>query len=125
MHIKRNFDDKILYERITMYLHTIGIPLRILGFLYLREAVRMCVKDTSLRTGSISKTVYAEIAQAMDTTVSKVERNIRHAIETGWNGEKIKRLNGLLGYEHFGKYNKPTNSLLINLLADKIFLEAC
>jgi len=123
MRIYRYFDRKNLYERITMYLHTIGIPLRVLGFLYLREAIKMCVEDASLRMGSIGKKVYTVIAQAMGTTVSKVERNIRHAIETGWDNDKIKRLNELVGAEVFAKYEKPTNCMLIALLADKIFLD--
>jgi len=71
----------------------------------------------------MNKKVYAAVAQGMGSTVSKVERNIRHAIETGWGSGKIEKLNDLAGAKIFSKYEKPTNCMLIALLADKIFIE--
>jgi len=117
-------NSKHIYQRITADLLTIGIPLQVLGFLYLREAVKLCAEDTSLRMGNFFKKVYASVAQKMDTSVSKVERNIRHAIGAGWETATANKLNSLIGTQVFSPTLKPTNSMLIILLADKIYLDS-
>jgi len=114
--------DKELYQKATSYLHTIGLPLHVMGFVYMREAVKICVKNNSLRFGKVFKKIYESIADMTGTTAAAIERNIRHAIDT-LDGVKLKKINGLIGSEYFSENNKPTNSMVINLLADKILMD--
>ena len=110
-----------LEQDVTDMIHDIGVPAHIKGYQYLREAIMMSVKDPSM-ISSITKVLYPTIAKRFQTTSSRVERAIRHAIEVAWSRGKIETLDGLFGYTiHTGK-GKPTNSEFIALIADKIRL---
>ena len=88
----------------------------------LREAIQMSVKDMDM-LGSITKTLYPEIAKSSETTPSRVERAIRHAIEVAWNRGRMETLDALFWiYDYHGRKGKPTNSEFIALIADKIRL---
>ena len=113
---------KMLYKKITKYLHVIGVPLQVVGFLYLREAIRMCAMDNTLRAGSISKSVYPRIADTFNSSVSRVERSIRNVIDV-FDGERIDKINSLIGVNVFSLREKPTNRMIICCLADKVNLD--
>ena len=113
-----------IYGKITNYLHVLGIPVQVMGFIYLREAIKLCVEDRSIRMGTINKKVYSQIAKKMGTSASKVERNIRFAIDSGWLDTTADKLNGLIGTKIFSPNTKPTNSMLIMALADKFYLDS-
>lgn len=102
-------------------IHEIGVPAHIKGYQYLREAIIMSVEDTEM-LNSITKILYPSIAKKFQTTPSRVERAIRHAIEVAWSRGKMETLDALFGYTiNIGK-GKPTNSEFIALIADKIRL---
>lgn len=107
---------------ITNLIHEIGIPAHIKGYQYLRMAIALCVENMDL-ISAVTKELYPIIAKSYNTTPSRVERAIRHAIEVAWNRGKIETIDSLFGYTvHTGK-GKPTNSEFIALLSDKIRLE--
>ena len=114
---------KLLDEKITNIFITVGIPAHIKGYQFLREAVRMAVKNPSI-INSITKKLYPSIAERYETSASKVERAIRHAIEVAWNRGKIERINSIFGLDIYGDNEKPTNGEFIALVADKMLLEA-
>ena len=103
-------------------IHEIGVPAHIKGYQYLREAIMMSVKDIEL-LNSITKILYPSIAKRFQTTPSRVERAIRHAIEVAWNRGKMETLDQLFGYTINTGKGKPTNSEFIALIADKIRLQ--
>ena len=107
---------------ITNMIHEIGVPAHIKGYQYLRDSIMMAVCDMDI-LNSITKQLYPSIAQKFDTTPSRVERAIRHAIEVAWGRGNMDTIDALFGYTiHAGK-GKPTNSEFIALIADKIRLE--
>ena len=110
-------------EKITNIFITVGIPAHIKGYKFLREAVRMAVENPSI-INSITKKLYPSIAERYETSASKVERAIRHAIEVAWNRGKIERINSIFGLDIYGDNEKPTNGEFIALVADKMLLEA-
>ncbi len=111
-----------LEEDVTNMIHEIGVPAHIKGYQYLRDAIIMVVKDIDM-LNSITKVLYPTIAKRHQTTPSRVERAIRHAIEVAWSRGKMDTIDELFGYTvHNGK-GKPTNSEFIALIADKIRLE--
>ena len=71
----------------------------------------------------ITKELYPGIAKHFNTSASKVERAIRHAIEVAWTRGKIENLNALFGFNIYGKNDKPTNGEFIALVADKLLME--
>lgn len=110
-------------ERIvTDMIHEIGVPAHIKGYQYLREAIMMCVEDSEM-LGSITKVLYPTIARKYQTTASRVERAIRHAIEVAWNRGRMETLDAMFGYTINTGKGKPTNSEFIALIADKIRLQ--
>ena len=110
-----------LEQDVTDMIHEIGVPAHIKGYQYLREAIMMSVEDPSMLS-SITKILYPTIAKRFQTTSSRVERAIRHAIEVAWSRGKMETLDSLFGYTiDIGK-GKPTNSEFIALIADKIRL---
>lgn len=113
-------DDHI--EEITNIIHEIGIPAHIKGYLYLREAISMVVEEIEL-LGSVTKVLYPRIAEKFDTTPSRVERAIRHAIEVAWSRNNIETIKKFFGYTINTEKGKPTNSEFIALVADKIRLK--
>ena len=111
-----------LERDVTNMIHDIGVPAHIRGYQYLREAIQMSVKDMDM-LGSITKTLYPEIAKKYETTPSRVERAIRHAIEVAWSRGRMETIEELFGYTVNSGKGKPTNSEFIALIADKIRLE--
>ncbi|RKD27868.1 two-component system, response regulator, stage 0 sporulation protein A [Caminicella sporogenes DSM 14501] len=117
-----NNKNKSIEAEITNIIHEIGVPAHIKGYLYLREAIGMVVQNIEYLS-AVTKELYPSIAQKFNTTPSRVERAIRHAIEVAWSRGKIDTINKLFGYTvHNGK-GKPTNSEFIAMVADKLRLE--
>ncbi|KEZ50951.1 MULTISPECIES: sporulation transcription factor Spo0A [Metabacillus] len=113
---------KNLDANITSIIHEIGVPAHIKGYLYLREAISMVYNDIEL-LGSITKVLYPDIAKKYNTTASRVERAIRHAIEVAWSRGNIESISSLFGYTVSMSKAKPTNSEFIAMVADKLRLE--
>ena len=103
-------------------IHEIGVPAHIKGYQYLREAIMMSVQDIEM-LNSITKILYPTIAKKYQTTPSRVERAIRHAIEVAWSRGRMETLDALFGYTINTGKGKPTNSEFIALIADKIRLQ--
>ena len=113
---------KQLEEKITNIFITVGIPAHIKGYQFLREAIKMAIDNPEI-INSITKKLYPSIAQKFETSPSKVERAIRHAIEVAWNRGKIENINTLFGVKVYSNNEKPTNGEFIALVADKMLLE--
>lgn len=113
---------KTLDEKITAVFLSVGIPAHIKGYHYLREAIRMVFYKPEL-ISHITKELYPGIAKRFNTSPSKVERAIRHAIEVSWTRGKIENVNKLFGFNVYGKNEKPTNGEFIALVADKLIIE--
>ena len=111
-------------EKITNIFITVGIPAHIKGYQFLREAIKLAIANPEI-INSITKKLYPTIAEKYDTSASKVERAIRHAIEVCWNRGKIDTINNLFGSQVFTKNDRPTNGEFIALLADKLLLDDC
>ena len=114
--------EKELENHVTNMLHEIGIPAHIKGYHYLRDAIIMAVDDMDV-LNAITKVLYPTVAKKYQTTSSRVERAIRHAIEVAWNRGKLDTLDELFGYTVSTGKGKPTNSEFIALIADTIQLE--
>ncbi|MDR7869997.1 MAG: sporulation transcription factor Spo0A [Tissierellaceae bacterium] len=117
-----NHREKDLETKITKIIQEIGIPAHIKGYLYIREAITMVIDDMDY-LGAVTKELYPAVAAKFNTTPSRVERAIRHAIEVAWNRGKIETLDKLFGYTVSNTKGKPTNSEFIALIADKLRLE--
>jgi two-component system response regulator (stage 0 sporulation protein A) len=121
--VRRIVDSgKTLKEDVTEIIHEVGVPAHIKGYQYLREAIIMCVNNMDM-LNSITKILYPEIAKRFQTTPSRVERAIRHAIEVAWSRGKMDTLDELFGYTISNGKGKPTNSEFIALITDKIRLQ--
>ncbi|MBC5779179.1 sporulation transcription factor Spo0A [Blautia difficilis] len=107
---------------VTNIIHEIGVPAHIKGYQYLRDAIILSVNDMEM-LNSITKILYPTIAKKHQTTSSRVERAIRHAIEVAWSRGKMDTIDALFGYTVSTGKGKPTNSEFIALIADKIRLE--
>lgn len=115
-------DENFLRKEITKLLHTLGMPTHVLGYEYSREAILIALgnKDT-LR--SITKELYPAVAEAFNTTPTRVERAIRHAVELAWDQGDLDTLQRFFGYTVSSKKGKPTNSEFLSALADHLRLE--
>ena len=107
---------------VTDMIHEIGVPAHIKGYQYLREAIMMSVQDMEM-LNSITKLLYPSIAGKYQTTPSRVERAIRHAIEVAWSRGRMETLDALFGYTINTGKGKPTNSEFIALITDKLRLK--
>ena len=110
-------------EKISNIFITVGIPAHIKGYQYLREAIKMTIDSPEI-INYITKKLYPEVAEHFNTSPSKVERAIRHAIEVAWNRGKIENINTLFGVRVYNHNEKPTNGEFIALVADKMLLES-
>ena len=110
-----------LEKDVTEMIHEIGVPAHIKGYQYLREAIVMAVEDPVM-ISSITKLLYPTIAKRFQTTPSRVERAIRHAIEVAWSRGRMETLDAVFGYTVDTGKGKPTNSEFIALIADRIRL---
>ena len=115
-------DQRQLDSTITSIIKEIGVPAHIKGYSYLREAIQMVYHDIELLS-SVTKILYPEIAKKFNTTASRVERAIRHAIEVAWNRGSYENISELFGYTVHHMKSKPTNSEFIAMIADKIRIE--
>lgn len=115
-------EKRDLEKDVTDMIHEIGVPAHIKGYQYLREAIMMSVSDMEM-LNSITKILYPTIAKKFQTTPSRVERAIRHAIEVAWSRGKMETLDALFGYTINTGKGKPTNSEFIALIVDKIRLQ--
>lgn len=111
-------------KKISSIFVMIGVPPHIKGYQYLRTAIKICIADPEI-ISSITKRLYPDVAKQYNTTASKVERAIRHAIEVCWNRGKIDNINNLFGSKVFSKNDRPTNGEFIALIADKLLLDGC
>lgn len=115
-------EDKVHMEMVvTDIIHTIGIPAHIKGYHYLREAIMLAINDSEMLE-SVTKLLYPTVARKFDTSASRVERAIRHAIETAWDRGDVDVLNKMFGYTINGGKGKPTNSEFIALITDNLRL---
>jgi len=119
---KKVYMERNLETDVTNIIHEIGVPAHIKGYQYLRDSIIMAIGDMDM-LNSITKILYPTIAKKHQTTPSRVERAIRHAIEVAWSRGKMDTLDELFGYTVSGGKGKPTNSEFIALIADKIRLE--
>ena len=102
-------------------MHQIGVPAHIKGYQYLRDAIIMSVDDESMM-GAVTKVLYPTVAKHFDTTSSRVERAIRHAIEVAWDRGDVDVLSSYFGYTIQNQRGKPTNSEFIAMISDKLRL---
>ena len=117
-------DDKmdVLDERLVNILLSVGISANLQGYTYLKESIKMVIEDP-MTINKVTKVMYPMIAKKYDTTPCRVERAIRHALEVSYNRGKIYNLNSLFGFNIFDKYDKPTNSEFVAVVADRLCLD--
>lgn len=119
---KTEYIQQNLEDDVTQLLHEIGIPAHIKGYQYLRDAIGISVEEEDMLV-SVTKVLYPTIAKRHNTTPSRVERAIRHAIEVAWSRGRVDTINDLFGYTINNGKGKPTNSEFIALVSDKIRLD--
>lgn len=110
-----------LESQVTKVIHQIGVPAHIKGYQYLRTAILMTIEDNEV-INSVTKILYPSVAKQYQTTSSRVERAIRHAIEVAWDRGDIDTLNAYFGYTIQNTRGKPTNSEFIAMIADNLRL---
>ncbi len=115
-----NYDPNLDGE-ITDILHEVGVPAHIKGYLYLREAITMVYHNIDI-LGSITKILYPDVAKKFNTTSSRVERAIRHAIEIAWVRGNVEAISEIFSYTISYNKSKPTNSEFIAMIADRLRL---
>lgn len=108
--------------QVTKIIHQIGVPAHIKGYQYLRTAILLTVKDSDV-INSVTKVLYPSVAKKYQTTTSRVERAIRHAIEVAWDRGDVDTLNSYFGYTIQNNRGKPTNSEFIAMIADNLRLK--
>ena len=111
-----------LESMVTDVIHEIGVPAHIKGYQYLREAIILTINDMEM-INAVTKVLYPEVARKFDTTPSRVERAIRHAIEVAWDRGDIEVLQKYFGYTVSNIKGKPTNSEFIAMIADNLTLK--
>ncbi len=109
-------------SQVTKIIHQIGVPAHIKGYQYLRSAILMTIEDNEI-INSVTKILYPSVAKKYQTTTSRVERAIRHAIEVAWDRGDIDTLNSYFGYTIQNNRGKPTNSEFIAMIADNLRLK--
>ncbi len=114
--------EENLEALVTNVIHEVGVPAHIKGYQYLREAIMMVINDIDV-INQITKSLYPKIAFKFNTTPSRVERAIRHAIEVAWGRGQQEAVENIFGYTISAAKGKPTNSEFIAMIADKLRLE--
>ncbi|MBQ0009993.1 MAG: sporulation transcription factor Spo0A [Ruminococcus sp.] len=109
-------------EQVTRILHKIGVPAHIKGYQYLRTAILMVIEDNDL-INSVTKVLYPAVSKKYQTTASRVERAIRHAIEVAWDRGDLDVLTSYFGYTIQSERGKPTNSEFIAMISDNLRLQ--
>ena len=115
-------DKTSIESMVTSIIHEIGVPAHIKGYQYLREVIIIAVNDMDV-INAITKVLYPQVAKTFQTTPSRVERAIRHAIEVAWDRGDLDTLQRFFGYTVSNTKGKPTNSEFIALIADKLQLQ--
>lgn len=115
-------DVSDLETQVTKIIHQIGVPAHIKGYQYLRSAIIMTINDSEI-INSVTKILYPTVAKQYNTTSSRVERAIRHAIEVAWDRGDLDVLNSFFGYTVQNSRGKPTNSEFIAMIADNLRLK--
>ena len=118
----KRLDKPGIETMVTNIIHEIGVPAHIKGYQYLREAIIIAVEDMEV-SNAITKVLYPQVAKTFQTTPSRVERAIRHAIEVAWDRGDLDTLQRFFGYNVSNTKGKPTNSEFIALIADKLQLQ--
>ena len=118
----KRVDKADIESLVTGIIHEIGVPAHIKGYQYLREAIIIAVNDMDV-INAITKVLYPQVAKTFQTTPSRVERAIRHAIEVAWDRGDLDTLQRFFGYTVSNTKGKPTNSEFIALIADKLQLQ--
>ena len=111
-----------LETSVTAIIHEVGVPAHIKGYQYLREAILIAIKDMDV-INAVTKVLYPEVAKRFNTTASRVERAIRHAIEVAWDRGDLETLQKYFGYTVSNAKGKPTNSEFIAMIADRLQLQ--
>lgn len=111
-----------LNVEVTKIIHQMGVPAHVKGYQYLRDAIIMVVQEVNLM-GAVTKELYPLVAAKYDTTASRVERAIRHAIELAWDRGNVELMNSYFGYTIDVERGKPTNSEFIAMIADKMRMD--
>ena len=119
---QRRMDKNNIESMVTNIIHEIGVPAHIKGYQYLREAIILAVSDLDV-INAVTKVLYPQVAKTFQTTPSRVERAIRHAIEVAWDRGDLDTLQRFFGYTVSNTKGKPTNSEFIALIADKLQLQ--
>lgn len=115
-------EEEALKIRVTEILHQIGVPAHIKGYHYVRAAIILSVENSDM-INAVTKLLYPTVAEKYDTTPSRVERAIRHAIEVAWDRGDLDVLNSYFGYTIHNGRGKPTNSEFVAMISDKLRLE--
>ena len=115
-------DSDDIETQVTQIIHQIGVPAHIKGYQYLRTAILLTIKDSDI-INSVTKVLYPSVAKKYQTTTSRVERAIRHAIEVAWDRGDVDTLNSYFGYTIQNTRGKPTNSEFIAMIADNLRLK--
>ena len=115
-------NEENLEALVTNVIHEVGVPAHIKGYQYLREAIIMVVNNIDV-INQITKQLYPDIAKKYETTPSRVERAIRHAIEVAWGRGQTETVESIFGYTVSAAKGKPTNSEFLAMIADKLRLE--
>ena len=118
----RQSGNQSIEALVTGIIHEIGVPAHIKGYQYLREAIIIAVNDRDV-INAITKVLYPQVAKTFQTTPSRVERAIRHAIEVAWDRGDLDTLQSFFGYTVSNTKGKPTNSEFIALIADRLHLQ--
>ena len=111
-----------LQRQVTDVIHEVGVPAHIKGYQYVREAIILAVQDMGV-INAVTKILYPEVAKRYNTTPSRVERAVRHAIEVAWDRGDLETLQRYFGYTVSNTKGKPTNSEFIAMIADRIRLD--
>ena len=119
---KDSLQSADMEAQVTKIIHQIGIPAHIKGYQYLRAAILMTIEDNDI-INSVTKILYPTVAKKFQTTTSRVERAIRHAIEVAWDRGDVDTLNSYFGYTIQNSRGKPTNSEFIAMIADNLRLK--
>lgn len=130
LHLSGRLDGKLgspinsasIEVRVTEILHEIGVPAHIKGYNYLRDSIIMSIERPEI-INAVTKQLYPGVAKKFETTSSRVERAIRHAIEVAWDRGDVDVLNSYFGYTIHNDRGKPTNSEFIAMIADKLRLQ--
>lgn len=120
--VQNTIKIKNLDVEVTKIIHQMGVPAHIKGYQYLRDAIILVIDDVSL-LGAVTKELYPMIAEKYQTTPSRVERAIRHAIELAWDRGNVEMMNRFFGYTINVERGKPTNSEFIAMIADKLRIQ--